>query len=250
MIRFHIISLFPTIFESPFDYSILKRAKEKGLLAVHIYNLRDYAEGKHKVTDDYPFGGGRGMILKVEPIIKALDDIKKSYTNTYTILLTPQGEKFTQQKAFELSKKNDIILICGHYEGIDERVRYFVDKEISIGDYILTGGEIAAMVIVDSVTRLVPGAITEDPNAYEDTFSDGLLEYPQYTRPRCFRGINVPEVLLSGDHARIKTWRRQQSLIRTYERRPELLSSANLSKEDKEFLEKIKKVRSKDECHG
>jgi len=242
MIRFDILSLFPEMFESPFHYSILKRAKEKGLLDICLHNIRDYAEDKHRVTDDAPYGGGGGMVMKVEPIERAISSIVHHRDDVLIVLLTPQGELFNQDIARELSSCSRIVLVCGHYEGVDERVRTcLIDREISIGDYILTGGEIPAMVVIDAVSRLVPRVLGNDESVFMDSLSDGLLEYPHYTRPANYRGWQVPEVLLSGNHREIQAWRRRESLRRTRLKRPDLLKKADLSEKDKEILESIEK---------
>jgi len=242
MIRFDILSIFPEMFASPLHCSILKRAREKGLVEIHLHNIRDYAEDKHKMTDDAPYGGGGGMVMKVEPIDRALASILPEKEGILTVLLTPQGETFSQKMAEELSLRSRIVLICGHYEGVDERVRdHLVDKEVSMGDYILTGGELSAMIMIDAISRLVPGVLGNNESASSDSFSMGLLEYPHYTRPSDYRGWPVPEVLLSGNHREILAWRRKESLRRTYVRRPDLLEKIALSPEDREILEEIKK---------
>jgi len=210
-------------------------------MEIHVHNIRDYAEDKHKMTDDAPYGGGGGMVMKVEPIDRALASILPERKGVLTILLTPQGETFSQKMAEEMSLRSRIILICGHYEGVDERVRdHLVDKEVSMGDYILTGGELSAMVMIDAISRLVPGVLGNCESASSDSFSMGLLEYPHYTRPSNYRGWPVPEVLLSGNHREILAWRRKESLRRTYARRPDLLEKIALSPEDREILEEIK----------
>lgn len=243
MIRFDILSLFPEMFESPFHYSILKRAKEKGLLDICLHNIRDYAEDKHRVTDDAPYGGGGGMVMKVEPIERAISSIAPQRDDVLIVLLTPQGELFNQDIARELSSRSRIVLVCGHYEGVDERVRTcLIDREISIGDYILTGGEIPAMVVIDAVSRLVPGVLGNDESVFMDSLSDGFLEYPHYTRPANYRGWQVPEVLLSGNHREIQAWRRRESLRRTFLKRRDLLEKATLSDEDSKMIEDIKKT--------
>ena len=242
MIRFDILSIFPEMFESPFNYSILKRAQEGGMVEIHLHNIRDYAEDKHKMTDDAPYGGGGGMVMKVEPIDRALASVAPVRDNALVVFLTPQGETFSQKIAEEMSLYSRIVLICGHYEGVDERVRvYLVDKEISVGDFVLTGGELSAMVVVDAVSRLVPGVLGNYESASFDSFSTGLLEYPHYTRPAHYRDWQVPEVLLSGHHREIEAWRRKESLKRTYLRRPDLLEKIKLSEEDRKILEEIKK---------
>lgn len=246
MIRFDILSVFPEMFESPFYSSILKRARDKGLVEIHLHNIRDYATDKHKMTDDAPYGGGGGMVMKVEPIERALASIIPSRDDTASVvLLTPQGKTFDQNLAGELSVYSRIVLICGHYEGVDERVRtYLVDREISIGDFVLTGGELSAMVIVDAVTRLVPGVLGNNESSSSDSFSTGLLEYPHYTRPANYREWQVPDVLLSGNHREIQAWRRKESLKRTYLRRPDLIEKIELSEEDRKILDEIIKNHS------
>jgi len=242
MIRFDILSVFPEMFESPLNHSILKRAQEKGIAEIHLHNIRDYAEDKHRMTDDAPYGGGGGMVMKVEPIDRALASIVPSRDNALVVLLTPQGETFNQKIAEEMSRYFRIVLVCGHYEGVDERVRdHLVDREISIGDFVLTGGELSAMVIVDAVTRLIPGVLGNYDSASYDSFSTGLLEYPHYTRPGSYRDWQVPDVLLSGNHREIESWRRKESLKRTYLRRPDLLEKIELCDEDGKTLEDIKK---------
>jgi len=242
MIRFDILSIFPEMFASPLNCSILKRAREKGLVEIHLHNIRDYAEDKHKMTDDAPYGGGGGMVMKVEPIDLALASIVPERGEVLTVLLTPQGETFNQKMAEAMSLNSRIVLICGRYEGVDERVRgHLVDKEVSIGDFILTGGELSAMMVVDAVSRLVPGVLGNYESAVSDSFSHGLLEYPHYTRPSDYRGWLVPEILLSGNHREIQAWRRKESLRRTYLKRPDLLEKITLSEEDRKILEEIKK---------
>jgi len=212
------------------------------MVEIHLHNIRDYAEDKHRMTDDAPYGGGGGMVMKVEPIDKALTLIAPSRDNALVVLLTPQGETFNQKIAEEMSRHLRIVLVCGHYEGVDERVRgHLVDREISIGDFILTGGELSAMVIIEVVARLIPGVLGNNDSASNDSFSTGLLEYPQYTRPGSYRDWQVPEVLVSGNHREIDSWRRKESLRRTYLRRPDLLEKIKLSDEDIKTLEDIKK---------
>ena len=233
--RIHILTLFPEMFAGPFDESIIKRAIGRGLVSITIHNIRDYATDKHRIVDDYPYGGGTGMVLKPEPLFQAVESIKGE-EGLPVILLTPQGRIFGQRIAQELAEQDVLILICGHYEGVDERVReHLAIDEISIGDYVLTGGELAAMVVVDAVVRLLPGALG---SLGEDSHLRGLLEYPQYTLPQVYRGWSVPDVLLSGNHAEIAKWRREQSLIRTLKRRPDLLEKAFLSEEERRFIEK------------
>ncbi len=239
--RFDILTLFPGMFCGPFDDSIIKRARESGLISIHLHNIRDFATDKHHVTDDYPYGGGGGMVMKPEPIFACVEHVLAEEPPEGEpppiILLTPQGRLFTQQVAMELARHRRLILICGRYEGVDERVReHLVTDEISIGDYVLSGGEIPAMVIVDAVTRLLPGALGHAMAPLQDSHAMGLLEGPHYTRPVEFRGWRVPDVLLSGNHAEIARWRREQALRRTLERRPDLLARARLTPEDRRFL--------------
>ena len=272
--RFDVFTLFPAIFDSPLQESILKRAIDAGLIEVRLHNIRDYATDKHHVTDDYPYGGGGGMVMKPEPIFAAVEAVlevgrwkmedggaslqpfgsaqgrpptsnlqplaSNSQSPIPIILLTPQGRVFNQSVARELAGRDRIALICGRYEGVDERVReHLATDEISIGDYVLTGGELAALVIVDAVARLLPGALGDAGATADDSHAGGLLEYPHYTRPPDFRGWKAPDVLLSGNHAEIERWRRRQSLLRTWRRRPDLIDQANLSPEEREFLERF-----------
>jgi len=240
VMQFSVITLFPVMFGDPFKASILKRALEKGLINIELHNLRDYCRDKHRVTDDLPYGGGVGMVMKAEPLITAIEAIRSSQPEARTLLMTPQGKRFEQSDAVRLARYSFLTLVCGHYEGVDERARGFVDEEISIGDYILTGGELASMVVIDAIARLVPGVLGDSTSLIDESFNQSLLESPHYTRPRVFKGMEVPEVLLSGNHAEIERWRRQQALKRTKERRPDLLSKAPLSKEDMKFLEELK----------
>ncbi len=220
--KIQVLTLFPGMFAGPLDESIIKRAREAGLLDLQVHNLRDYAHDRHRTVDDRPFGGGPGMLLKPEPIFEAVE--KLAGEQTKVILLSPAGRTFNQAIARELAQLPDILLVSGHYEGFDERVREHVaDDEISIGDYVLTNGSLPAMVVVDAVTRLLPGVLGDDESSHEESFSHGLLEYPQYTRPAEFRGMKVPEVLLSGNHGQIAKWRAEQAAQRTKERRPDLL---------------------------
>lgn len=239
--HFDILTLFPEMFSGPFSASIIKRAVAKGLLTINLVNIRDYAQNRHRTVDDTPYGGGAGMVMQAEPIILALEAVRERRGGQTgpVILLCPQGEPFSQKLAAELAQEEHIVLICGHYEGVDERVRAYTTGEISIGDYVLTGGELPAMVIVDAVSRLIPGVLGEETSPVTDSFATGLLEHPQYTRPREFRGMGVPEVLLSGHHARIARWRREEALLRTLVRRPDLLITAELTAEDKRFLKEI-----------
>jgi len=242
--HFDILTLFPDMFEGVFSESIVKRAREAGLVSIAAHNIRDYATDKHHMTDDAPYGGGGGMIMKPGPIFRAVEAIldleEGQEPRTPVILLSPQGRTFTQSVARELSRHPRLVLICGHYEGVDERVRQFLaSDEISIGDYVLTGGEIPAMVIVEAVTRLVPGVLGDPGATFENSHAEGLLEYAHYTRPYIFRGWSVPDVLLSGNHAEVVRWRRQEALRRTFERRPDLLAQARLSPADREFLQRL-----------
>ena len=220
--KIDVLTLFPGMFAGPLDESIIKRAREAGLLDLAIHNLRDYAHDRHKTVDDRPFGGGPGMLLKPEPIFEAVEGLARE--NTQVILLSPAGRMFSQAIARELAQREHLLLVSGHYEGFDERVReQLADDELSIGDYVLTNGALPAMVVIDAVTRLLPGVLGDDESAQDESFSHGLLEYPQYTRPAEFRGMKVPEVLLSGNHAQIAKWRAEQARLRTKERRPDLL---------------------------
>jgi len=222
--KIDIISIVPLLLESFFSHSILKRAKEKGLLEVNLFNLRDYTNYKHGQVDDYQFGGGAGLVMMVEPLVNAIERLQEKTTYDEIIFLTPDGENFNQKSANQLSLKNNLLLICGHYKGIDQRVRdHFITKEISIGDYVLSGGELGAAVIVDAVGRLLPGVLNDETSALTDSFQDNLLAPPVYTRPEEFRGWKVPDVLISGNHANIEAWRHEQSIKRTEEKRPDLL---------------------------
>lgn len=247
--RIDILTLFPQMFESPLNAGIFKRAADRKLVQIKTRNIRDWAHDKHHTVDDYPYGGGVGMVLKPEPIFEAVEAVKTELAlqqrpgNVPIILLTPQGRLFTQQIAFELSQYGNLILICGHYEGVDERVvEHLVTDEISIGDYVLSGGELPAMVVADAVVRLVPGVLGSEESAIDDSHVTGLLEYPQYTRPTEYRGQVVPEVLLSGNHAEVARWRRKQAVLRTLKRRPELLDKSSLSSEEKRLLSESKSV--------
>jgi len=229
------------MFSSPFQESILGKAIQKGLMDLRIINIRDFALDKHQVVDDSPYGGGQGMVMKVEPIARAIEWARSEDPSSWTIYLTPQGRPFNQEKARDLSSRSHLVLLCGRYEGVDERVReMFIDEEISIGDYVLMGGELAAMVMIDAVSRLLPGVLGSDQSAEDDTFTNALLEYPQYTRPFDFRGSSVPEILLSGNHAAVSLWRRKEALRRTAVRRPDLLAKAKLTREDEVLLEGIR----------
>lgn len=238
--RFDILTLFPEMFSGPLNTSILGKARESGLLSIHLWNIRDYALDKHRVVDDTPYGGGAGMVLKPDVLVRAIEDVKGESTAP-VIYLTPQGQPFNQSKAQELAEMPRIILLSGHYEEIDERVRVgWIDEEISIGDYVLTGGELPAMVIVDAVSRLIPGVLGHDDSAQQDSFQDDLLDHPHYTRPAEFRGMTVPDVLLSGHHERIRQWRLRESLRRTLLRRPDLLEKKNLTAEERMILKKLR----------
>ena len=240
----NILTIFPQMFDSFFSSSILGRAKEQGLLDIHITDIRSFSASKHHNTDDYPFGGGAGMVMMAQPIIDAMASVRKDYPFARRIYLGPRGKKLTTSLARELAQEKNLILLCGHYEGVDQRaLDTCVDEEISIGDYILTGGEPAAMVLVDCVARFIPGVLGSADSSEEESFSDGLLEYPQYTRPRDLDGLQVPEVLLNGDHSRIKDWRRMESLKATFLYRPDLLETATLSDKDYKMLDLIKKER-------
>jgi tRNA (guanine37-N1)-methyltransferase len=240
MLRFDVLSIFPEMFQSPFDASLIGKARDKGIIQIHLHDIRDYAEGKHRMTDDYPYGGGGGMVMKVEPVARALEAVVPDREGALVVLLTPQGEPLRQELVRELASWSRLVMICGHYEGVDERIRtHLVDREISIGDYILTGGELAAMVLVDAVARMVPGVLGNSTSPQADSFSDGLLEYPQYTRPENFREWKVPDVLLSGHHKAIEDWRRREALKRTWQRRRDLLESAPLRDEDREMLQSL-----------
>ena len=235
-----ILTLFPQMFQGMFEAGIMKRAIEQKLVSVGVHNIRDYTHDKHHTADDYPYGGGAGMVLKPEPIFEAVESIERE-ANTPIILLSPQGRLFTQKVAQELAQYSQLVLICGRYEGVDERVReHLASDEISIGDYVLSGGELAAMVVIDSVFRLVPGVLGSKASPLDDSHVSGLLEYPQYTRPASYRGWAVPEVLLSGNHAQIDSWRREQAIRRTYKQRPELLEKAELSSEEKRLVERLR----------
>ena len=241
--RIDILSLFPAMFEGPFGDSITRRAVEKGILDIKLTNPRDFAEGKHKQMDDSPFGGGSGMVIKPEPMFKAVRHVKEAtdYANRRVLLMSPEGTVFNQAKARELAQYDQLIFICGHYEGFDARISdNLADEIISIGDFVLTGGELPAMIITDAVSRMLPGVLGSEESAPTDSFYNGLLEHPQYTRPREFEGMAVPEVLLSGDHAKIAKWRREQSLTRTLRYRPDLLETAELTDDDRKYIEQLK----------
>ena len=246
--RFDVFTLLPEVFPSYLDSSILNRARQRGLLDVRVHNIRDWTLDRHHVTDDLPYGGGGGMVMKVEPMFAAVESILGTPPACPVILLTPQGRVFNQKVADELSTQPHLALICGRYEGIDERIRtHLISDEISIGDFVLTGGELPALILIDALARLVPGVLGDPDGAADDSHASGLLEYPHYTRPPEFRGWQVPEILLSGDHAKIARWRREQSLLRTRLRRPDMLEKADLSETDHKFLEKISKEKPSDQ---
>ncbi|MEG6521612.1 tRNA (guanosine(37)-N1)-methyltransferase TrmD [Desulfotomaculum sp. 1211_IL3151] len=243
--RIDILTLFPEMFQSPFNHSILKRAQEKKLLQINTINIRDFSRNKHHTVDDTPCGGGAGMVMGPEPLFECFDFLKEKNGGQVgrVVMMCPQGEPFSQAYAKELAKEENLVIVCGHYEGIDERVREaLVTDEISIGDYVLTGGELPAMVVVDTLARMIPGVLGETASAEEDSFYHGLLEHPHYTKPRVYRGYEVPEILLSGHHENIRKWRRRQSLLRTLERRPELLQEVELTKEDKKVLLELQQL--------
>jgi tRNA (guanine37-N1)-methyltransferase len=237
-----ILTLFPEMFSGPFNSSILKRAQERGLIKINLVNIRDFSTNKHRTVDDTPYGGGAGMVIRPEPVFGAIEHITalRGSRPRRVVLMCPQGRPLYHDLAVNLAREEHLVLICGHYEGVDERVREnLVTDEMSIGDYVLTGGELPAMVVVDVVARLIPGVLGESTSAEEESFSKGLLEYPHYTRPRDYRGLVVPDVLLSGHHEKIRRWRRRQSLLRTLASRPEMLERAVLSREDKEIIKKV-----------
>lgn len=245
--NFDILTIFPAMLEGPLAASIIGKAADKGLIDINLHNLRDWAQGKHQVTDDTPYGGGDGMVMKVEPVAAALSELRGNNPESRVLLMSPQGKTFQQADAVRFSKESGLIFVCGRYEGYDERIRSLVDEEVSLGDFVLTGGELAAATILDATARLVPGVLGAAGSALGDSFSDGLLEYPQYTRPADFKGDSVPEVLTSGNHQLIASWRRREQLRRTLERRPELLESAPLTKEDLLYLEELRAALEKQE---
>ncbi len=243
--RYDILTIFPEFFESPFSFGILKKAQEKGLLDIQTHDIREHTEDKHKTVDDTPYGGGGGMLMKIAPLASAIEDIKSTSRKSLVVLTTPDGEKFSDKMARELAEYEQIIIVCGRYEGVDERIReLYVDREISIGDYVLSGGENAASVIVESVSRFIPGVLGNALSPENDSFNQGLLEYPQYTRPEEFKGSKVPDVLLSGNHGEIDEWRRKESIKRTFKKRPDMLDNAILKNEDIEVIKKLKETDS------
>ena len=239
--RFHVLTLFPRMFESPFDEGIIGRALEKGLVELNLVDIRDSAHDRHRTVDDYQFGGGPGMLMKPEPLFEAVESVRQAEIETPVILLSPQGRTLTQRIVEELAELDEVVLICGRYEGVDERVRqHLATDEISIGDYVLGGGELAAMVVIEAVSRLAEGVVGSFESTQDDSFTTGLLQHPQYTRPPEFQGSVVPDVLRSGNHEEIARWRRREALRRTYERRPDLLESAPLTAEDIAFLDTLR----------
>lgn len=239
MINIGVLTIFPNIFESFLSYGNPARAIKMGLLKIEAIDLRQFAENERRTTDDYPYGGGTGMVMKPEPIVKGIRYVKNLTGETYVILLTPQGRPLNQTIFEDLSKKEYILFVCGRYEGIDERVKYFVDGEISVGDYVLSGGETAAIVLIDGIARLIPGVLGSDSRVAGESFYDGLLEYPQYTRPREFEGLEVPNILLEGHHEKIRLWRRKRSLLKTMKRRPDLIESLESDEEIRKLLKEI-----------
>ncbi|MEE9181967.1 MAG: tRNA (guanosine(37)-N1)-methyltransferase TrmD [candidate division NC10 bacterium] len=247
MRRYDIVTLFCGIFSGPLHESILKRAQEKGLVEIRVHDLRDWTHDRHRVVDDVPFGGGAGMVLKSEPLFEAVDALREA--DSQVLLLTPQGERFDHAMACSLVEARHLIFLCGRYEGFDERVRTLADREISIGDYVLSGGELPALILIDAMVRLIPEALGDQSSVEEDSFATGLLDHPQYTRPVVYRGIRVPEVLLSGDHEQIRRWRRKEALRRTLLRRPDLLKQAALNAEDQSLLSEIREENEDKRTH-
>ncbi len=244
--RIDIITLFPYMFRGPFDESIIERATKKGILEINLHNLRDFTGDRHRTVDDLPYGGGAGMVMKPEPLFRAVEKVKEEKRSSWkVILLSPQGQPFAQEKAKELAEEEGLIFICGHYEGVDERVReHLIDEELSLGDFVLTGGELAAMVIVDAIARMLPEVLGCKDSIREDSFYQTLLDYPHYTRPAEFRGWKVPGVLISGNHQKIREWRKKKKLENTFKKRPDLLKTAKLSREEEEMLEQIKRAQT------
>ncbi len=242
--RIKVLTIFPEMLRPMLETSILKRAIDAGLIEVELIDIRPFSELKHKNTDDYPFGGGPGMVMLAQPIVDAVESATGEGFHGKRLYLSPRGRTFSQKMAEELSKDEELLLLCGHYEGVDQRaIDLVIDEEVSIGDYVLTGGELGALVIIDAVARLIPGVLGSDESSEDESFSSGLLEYPQYTRPREYRGLAVPDILLSGDHAKIARWRRDRALELTYERRPELLEHIDMDKKDRVFMKALKEKR-------
>jgi tRNA (guanine37-N1)-methyltransferase len=235
-VRFDVVTLFPEVFPAFLRTSLLGKAIERGLVAIEVHHLRPFGDGRHQTTDDSPYGGGAGMIMKIEPLVRCLESLPPPTPQTRTLLLSPQGRRLEPSWARELATLERLVLLCGRYEGVDDRIRYFIDGEISIGDYVLSGGELAAMVVIDAVSRFLPGFLGNASSAESESFEEGLLEYPQFTRPASFRGYSVPDLLLGGDHERVRRWRRREALRRTRERRPDLFARLVLSPEDERLL--------------
>jgi tRNA (guanine37-N1)-methyltransferase len=244
--RIDLLTLFPEFFASPLSQSMLKKAQDLGALTIRVLNLRDYTQDRHRVADDRPFGGGPGMVMKIEPLVQAIKAVRQEDPATRVLLLSPAGEVFSQARARRLAELSHLLLICGHYEGVDDRIRYYIDGMLSMGDYILTGGEVPALMVVDAVARLLPGVLGGIGATEEESFQAGLLEYPHYTRPRVFEGHEAPGVLLEGDHAKIAGWRRREALRRTLAYRPDLLAKVVLSKEDREYLRSLAETPAED----
>ncbi len=242
MIRFDVLTLFPSMFEAVLGNSIIGRARERGIIEMHFTDIRDFTKNKHRKVDDYPYSGGGGMLMQAQPVYDAYMSVAENLPKKpLTIYMTPQGKVFDQKTAVELSKEENIVILCGHYEGVDQRViDEIVDMELSVGDFVLTGGELPAMSVIDAVSRLVPGVLSEESSYENESHFNGLLEYPQYTRPPVWHGREIPEILISGHHANIEKWKREQSLLNTLKKRPDMLMRAELTKDDKKFLEKIK----------
>jgi len=239
-VRFVVLTLFPEYFRGPLDVGILKRAREEGHVEVSLVDLRSFGEGRHRMVDDYPFGGGAGMVMKPGPVVAAVEAVRAAEPGCRVVLLTPQGRPYRQEEAAGFAREECLVLVCGRYEGFDERIRGFCDDEVSIGDFVLMGGDAAALAVIESVARLVPGVLGAAESTARESLADGLLEYPQYTRPRSFRGVVVPEVLLSGNHAEIEAWRRRQAIERTARRRPDLLDRAPLTPEEDEVARRAR----------
>ncbi len=243
--NFYVLTLFPEMIESGLNHSMIKRAADNGIISINAVDIRDFAKNKHRHVDDYPYGGGAGMVMQPQPIYDAYMSIKEKVSEGCPVIyMTPQGKPYNQKKAVELSKNKDIILLCGHYEGVDERlIEEIVTDEISMGDFVLTGGELAAMTVIDSVSRLIPGVLNKEESFMDESFSNNLLEYPQYTRPEEFMGRRVPDILLSGHHKNIDIWRKQKSIERTLAKRPELLEGAELDEKEMQYLNKLREEK-------